>query len=80
MFNEAAEQAQQHPIPPQISFSFFSGLFAAADEPLKCIGSVLYFLTCMIMSGFCIVAAVLSIILVYRTKSVYANLYGKSCT
>ncbi|OMO99466.1 Nodulin-like protein [Corchorus olitorius] len=78
--SEAAKQAQQHPIPPQISFSFFSGLFAAADEPLKCVGSVCYFLTCMIMSGFCIVAAVLSIILVYRTKSVYANLYGKSRT
>lgn len=50
------------------------------DEPLKCEGAVCYFLTSMIMSGFCIIAVVLSMILVHRTKIVYANLYGKSRT
>ncbi|XVF13898.1 hypothetical protein REPUB_Repub09cG0009300 [Reevesia pubescens] len=76
---EAAKQAQQHHIQPQISGSNFSGLFSQ-DELLKCEGSICFFLTSMIMSGFCIVAAVLSMILVYRTKIVYANLYGKSRT
>ncbi|MBA0702166.1 hypothetical protein Goari_020545 [Gossypium aridum] len=76
---EAEKQAHQHLIPPQISGSIFSGMFAV-DEPLKCEGSICFFLTSMIMSGFCIIAGVLSLILVYRTKTVYANIYGKSRT
>ncbi|XVF16186.1 hypothetical protein REPUB_Repub10bG0010100 [Reevesia pubescens] len=76
---EAEKQAHQHHIPPQISGSIFSGLFAQ-DEPHKCDGSICFFLTSMIMSGFCVIAAVLSMILVYRTKPVYAHLYGKSHT
>ncbi|KAF5182048.1 Nuclear fusion defective 4-like [Thalictrum thalictroides] len=48
------------------------------EEALKCDGSICFFLTSMIMSGFCIVAVLLSMILVYRTKVVYTNLYGKS--
>ncbi|XP_012445911.1 protein NUCLEAR FUSION DEFECTIVE 4 isoform X1 [Gossypium raimondii] len=76
---EAEKQAHQHHIPPQISGSIFSGMFAV-DEPLKCEGSICFFLTSMIMSGFCIIAGVLSLILVYRTKTVYANIYGKSRT
>ncbi|KAH1128666.1 hypothetical protein J1N35_000044 [Gossypium stocksii] len=76
---EAEKQAHQHHIPPQISGSIFSGMFTA-DEPLKCEGSICFFLTSMIMSGFCIIAGVLSLILVYRTKTVYANIYGKSRT
>ncbi|CAH2049329.1 unnamed protein product, partial [Thlaspi arvense] len=50
------------------------------DEPPKCEGAVCFFLTSMIMSGLCMVAVVLSMILVYRTKIVYAHLYGKSRT
>ncbi|KAE8695718.1 ZNF511 protein [Hibiscus syriacus] len=76
---EAEKQAHQHNVQSQISGLSFSGLFGQ-DEPLKCEGSICFFLTSMIMSGFCIVAAVLSVILVYRTKTVYANLYGKSRT
>ncbi|KAG8489716.1 hypothetical protein CXB51_017686 [Gossypium anomalum] len=76
---EAEKQAHQHHIPPQISGSIFSGMFAV-DEPPKCEGSICFFLTSMIMSGFCIIAGVLSLILVYRTKTVYANIYGKSRT
>ncbi|KAL3567780.1 hypothetical protein D5086_030431 [Populus alba] len=56
---------------------FFSGMLGL-NEPSKCEGSICYFLTSMIMSGFCVVAVVLSMILVHRTKIVYANLYGKS--
>ncbi|CAA2984473.1 NUCLEAR FUSION DEFECTIVE 4-like [Olea europaea subsp. europaea] len=54
--------------------------FAFMEEPLKCEGAICYFLTSLIMSGLCIVAVVLSMILVYRTKTVYINLYGRSQT
>ncbi|CAN1295728.1 Protein NUCLEAR FUSION DEFECTIVE 4 [Linum perenne] len=50
------------------------------QETLKCEGSVCYFMTCMIMSGFCVIAGILSLILVRRTKVVYTNLYGKPRT
>ncbi|XVE54484.1 hypothetical protein DITRI_Ditri03aG0085300 [Diplodiscus trichospermus] len=50
------------------------------DDSLTCEGSICYSLTCALMSGLCIVAMVLSLIVVYRTRSVYAQLYGKSPT
>ncbi|KAF8118083.1 hypothetical protein N665_0006s0083 [Sinapis alba] len=50
------------------------------DDVLKCDGYICYFLTSLIMSGFCIVACILSLILVRRTKTVYTNLYGKTRT
>ncbi|GKV40606.1 hypothetical protein SLEP1_g48226 [Rubroshorea leprosula] len=75
--HEAEKQAHQPHLYAQNSGTLLSGKFAQ-DDPLKCEGSVCFFLTSMIMSGFCIVALVLTLILVYRTKIVYANLYGKS--
>ncbi|KAM7277926.1 hypothetical protein ACFE04_005060 [Oxalis oulophora] len=63
---EAERQAHGHNL----------GLFLS-EEPLKCVGSVCYFLSSMIMSGFCIIAVILSMILVNRTKGVYTHLYGK---
>lgn len=51
--------------------------FLSADETLKCTGTVCFFLTSMILSGLCVIAVMLSMILVYRTRSVYANLYGR---
>lgn len=74
---EAEKQAHQHYSQQQNWGSIFSGMFGV-DEPLKCEGAVCFFLTSVIMSGFCIIAVVLSMILVYRTKIVYAHLYGKS--
>lgn len=78
--HEAEKQAHQ---PPQNwhqnsgpIFSSFLGL----DDPLKCEGAICFFLTLVIMCIFCIIAAGLSMILVYRTKIVYKNLYGKSST
>ncbi|MBA0739478.1 hypothetical protein Gogos_012747 [Gossypium gossypioides] len=56
-----------------------AGTLVFSDESLNCEGSICFFLSSMIMSGFCIIAVVLSMILVYRTKTVYAHLYGKSC-
>ncbi|KAL5791507.1 hypothetical protein ACOSP7_000101 [Xanthoceras sorbifolium] len=49
-----------------------------SDETLTCVGSICYSLTCGIMAGLCIVAMVLSLIVVHRTRSVYTQLYGKS--
>ncbi|KAL5795285.1 hypothetical protein ACOSQ2_000105 [Xanthoceras sorbifolium] len=48
------------------------------DETLTCMGSICYSLTCWIMAGFCMVAMVLSLIVVKRTKIVYAQLYGRA--
>jgi len=50
------------------------------DDALRCNGSICFFLTSLIMSGFCIIACMLSMILVRRTKSVYTHLYGKTRT
>ena len=72
---EAEKQAHQHHYQQQNWGSIFSGMFGV-DEPLKCEGAVCFFLTSVIMSGFCIITVVLSMILVYRTKIVYAHLYG----
>ncbi|XP_019161652.1 PREDICTED: protein NUCLEAR FUSION DEFECTIVE 4-like [Ipomoea nil] len=63
---EAEKQAQER------RYALSSG------EPIKCEGAVCFFLTSLIMCALCIIASGLSAILVYRTKPVYANLYGKS--
>ncbi|KAK8644127.1 hypothetical protein V6N13_123442 [Hibiscus sabdariffa] len=76
---EAEKQAHQHHMQPRIWGSILSGM-SEGDEPPKCEGSICFFLSSMIMSGFCIIAAGLSMILVYRTKTVYARLYGNTCT
>ncbi|CAA0823490.1 Major facilitator superfamily protein [Striga hermonthica] len=74
---EAEKQAQGHNHGPHTLFSSFSG-FVFAEDPMKCEGAVCFFMTSMIMSGLCIIAVVLSMILVHRTKPVYAHLYGRS--
>lgn len=48
------------------------------EESLSCVGSICYSLTFAIMAGLCIIATVLSMIVVHRTRSVYAQLYGAS--
>ncbi|KAK6128272.1 hypothetical protein DH2020_037985 [Rehmannia glutinosa] len=74
---EAEKQAHgRHHGQRSLLFSF--SRFVFVDDPLKCEGAVCFFLTSMIMSGLCIIAVVLSMILVYRTKTVYAHLYGRS--
>ncbi|XP_052174533.1 protein NUCLEAR FUSION DEFECTIVE 4-like [Diospyros lotus] len=54
------------------------GSLMADDEPPSCEGIVCYSLTCGILSGLCIAAVMLSLIAVYRTRRVYAQLYGNS--
>ncbi|RWR87024.1 protein NUCLEAR FUSION DEFECTIVE 4-like protein [Cinnamomum micranthum f. kanehirae] len=79
---EAEKQAHQH-LHRQVSESGILRILGGAlglEEPLKCKGSICFFLTSLIMSAFCIIAVVLSMILVRRTKIVYTHLYGKSRT
>lgn len=73
---EAGKQAHHH---HTSSRSMLSSMLSLEDPP-QCEGSICFFLTSMIMSGLCIIAVGLSMILVHRTKVVYANLYGKSQT
>ncbi|KAF5781532.1 putative MFS transporter superfamily [Helianthus annuus] len=47
-------------------------------EALTCYGTICYSITCGILSVLCLMAFVLSMIVVYRTKRVYAKLYGNS--
>ncbi|KAI3713285.1 hypothetical protein L1987_71859 [Smallanthus sonchifolius] len=77
--SEAEKQAQQRGELIIKSTSFLTKLFET-DDALKCTGSICFFLTYMIMSGLCIIALILSLILVHRTKTVYQNLYGKTRT
>nr|XP_043615413.1 protein NUCLEAR FUSION DEFECTIVE 4-like [Erigeron canadensis] len=47
-------------------------------EALSCYGTICYSITCGILSVVCLMAFFLSMIVVYRTKRVYAKLYGNS--
>ncbi|KAL3512572.1 hypothetical protein ACH5RR_025289 [Cinchona calisaya] len=49
-------------------------------KSLTCRGTVCYSLTCGIMSGLCVISVFLSLIVVHRTKRVYAQLYSKPQT
>ncbi|CAN1797067.1 Protein NUCLEAR FUSION DEFECTIVE 4 [Linum perenne] len=48
------------------------------DGPLKCMGSICFSLTFGIMGCLCIVAMILSMIVVRRTRGVYSQLYGNT--
>ncbi|KAK4417907.1 hypothetical protein Salat_2203400 [Sesamum alatum] len=74
---EAEKQAHAGNLGQHSLLSSFSS-FVHAEESLKCNGAICFFLTSLIMSGLCIIAVILSMILVYRTKTVYAQLYGRS--
>ncbi|KAL8139952.1 hypothetical protein V2J09_005973 [Rumex salicifolius] len=74
---EAEKQARERHLPIRNIGSVFTRMFDVNEAP-KCEGAICFFLTSMIMSGLCIIAVVLSMILVHRTKTVYANLYGSS--
>ncbi|KAF9619341.1 hypothetical protein IFM89_006528 [Coptis chinensis] len=77
---EAERQANVHHLTGNSRSIFMRMLDGAfgVEESLKCHGSVCFFITSLIMSAFCIIAAVLSMIVVNRTKIVYVHLYGKS--
>lgn len=46
------------------------------DGDVSCEGSICYSITCGILSGLCLVAMVLSLVVVHRTRRVYRQLYG----
>lgn len=71
------EAEKQHNIHLPAMTSIPDGAFRGDTDPLKCMGAECFFLTCMIMVGVCIVAVMLSLILVYRTRNVYRNIYGR---
>ncbi|KAI7736166.1 hypothetical protein M8C21_015643, partial [Ambrosia artemisiifolia] len=78
--SEAEKQAKERgEIIIKSTSSMLTKLFET-DDALKCTGSICFFLTYMLMSGLCIIALILSLILVRRTKTVYQNLYGKTRT
>ncbi|KAG2585237.1 protein NUCLEAR FUSION DEFECTIVE 4-like [Panicum virgatum] len=78
---EAAKQALQHHNSTLLAMpARVVSMISEAAPSLKCEGAICFFLSSLIMSGFCIIAVVLSLILVYRTKIVYTNLYGKPRT
>ncbi|XP_028772490.1 protein NUCLEAR FUSION DEFECTIVE 4 [Neltuma alba] len=79
IYDYEAEQQARQGYQYQNLGSLLSSVVNAAEPP-KCEGSICFFLTCVLMAGLCIMAAVLSMILVRRTKTVYASLYGKSTT
>ncbi|KAK8936494.1 hypothetical protein KSP39_PZI012469 [Platanthera zijinensis] len=73
--SEADRQSHNHQ-----NLKSATGRSRLAEKALKCEGAVCFFLSSMIMSGLCILAVILSLILVHRTKIVYSNLYGKTRT
>ncbi|KAM0003014.1 putative MFS transporter superfamily [Helianthus debilis subsp. tardiflorus] len=78
--SEAEKQAKERgEIIIKSTSSMLTKLFET-DDALKCTGSICFFLTYMLMSGLCIIALILSLILVRRTKTVYQSLYGKTRT
>ncbi|THU43966.1 hypothetical protein C4D60_Mb02t02420 [Musa balbisiana] len=75
--HEAEKQARNRH--SSSAFLFGRMLNAASfseEKTLKCEGAICFFLSSLLMSGFCVVAVISSMILVYRTKVVYASLYG----
>ncbi|CAL9118134.1 unnamed protein product [Musa textilis] len=78
---EAEKQAHQHQSSGGLQPGRLLELTAlTAEEPLKCKGAICFFVSSLIMSGLCVIAVILSMIIVYRTRTVYLNLYGRNRT
>ncbi|KAK6920527.1 Nodulin-like, partial [Dillenia turbinata] len=67
---------KQSGLKQNIGGNFLTLHFSTTSESLSCSGSICYSITCGILAACCLVAVVLSMIVVRRTKSVYAQLYG----
>ncbi|OAY75650.1 Protein NUCLEAR FUSION DEFECTIVE 4 [Ananas comosus] len=80
IYDYEAEKQRKHMNLTHLLRKLLSEVQIREDKELKCEGAVCFFISSLIMMGFCIVAFVLTMILVYRTKIVYANLYGKGRT
>lgn len=76
--NEAEKQAGLHlNSPSSVASSVVDNDKQVFDEePLRCEGATCFYLiSYFIMSELCLIAVVLNLNLVHRTKVVYANLY-----
>ncbi|URE13740.1 Nodulin-like [Musa troglodytarum] len=78
--HEAEKQAHGIRSPLLLVRRLLEGALLDVEEPLKCKGSICFFFSSLIMSGFCVIAVILSLFLVYRTRVVYLNLYGRART
>ena len=58
----------------------FDLILNTENKVLVCEGKICYSLTCGILAGVCLFATLLSLVVVRRTKKVYAQLYGSSRT
>eukprot|EP01018_Ginkgo_biloba_P006438 Gb_28588 [translate_table: standard] len=77
---EAEKQHSRHSPPPSLAAIDvgISGGSLQGDEALQCNGPSCFFLTYLIMAGVCINAVIMSMVLVYRTRIVYRNIYGRN--
>ncbi|CAL5032450.1 unnamed protein product [Urochloa decumbens] len=73
---EAEKQAHQHQMSALLSPRLLRTMSFLADGPLKCEGPSCFFVSSLIMSVFCVIGAGLSLLVVHRTKRVYARLYS----
>ncbi|CAO2042029.1 unnamed protein product [Urochloa humidicola] len=73
---EAEKQAHQHQMPALLSPRLLRTMRFLTDGPLKCEGPSCFFVSSLIMSVFCVIGAGLSLLVVHRTKRVYARLYS----
>ncbi|CAL5027854.1 unnamed protein product [Urochloa decumbens] len=73
---EAEKQAHQHQMSALLSPQLLRTMSFLADGPLKCEGPSCFFVSSLIMSVFCVIGAGLSLLVVHRTKRVYARLYS----
>eukprot|EP01018_Ginkgo_biloba_P003758 Gb_17190 [translate_table: standard] len=73
------EAEKQHPShsPSLHMYASVAGGRLKWDKPLVCDGVVCFYLTFVILASVCIAGVILSMILVYRTRNVYRNIYGK---
>lgn len=73
-----SEAKKQASIVPSQNLEHMLRMQPSEEESLNCYGTICYSITCGILTVLCLVASVLSLIVVYRTKKVYAKLYGNS--
>lgn len=73
-----SEAKKQASVVPSQNLEHMLGMPLGEEESLNCYGTICYSITCGILTVLCLVASVLSLIVVYRTKKVYAKLYGNS--
>ncbi|XP_074576646.1 uncharacterized protein LOC141833159 [Curcuma longa] len=78
-YYEVEKQAHMHINSPSLFGTILGVANLSEEKALKCEGTICFFLSSLLMLGFYVVATILSLLLLYRTKVVYANVYGNRC-